>query len=84
MEKPFTSSSVPQTCVCDDPKGHHVPRITTKEIFVDDLHSTDLASNDSHEVSSDSILDDKIIVFFHHNDPDNPYNWTRVRLVLII
>ncbi|MCJ1263834.1 hypothetical protein MMC22_003704 [Lobaria immixta] len=84
MEKPFTSPSVSQTCACNDLKGHHVPRVTTKELFVDDMHSAELASNDSHEASSDSILDDKIIVSFYHNDPDNPYNWTRGKKLFVV
>lgn len=84
VEKPSISPSVSKSCACNDLKGHHVPRVTTIELVVDDMHSADAGSNSLQHVSRASIPDDKIMISFHHNDPDNPYNWSRVRLVLIL
>lgn len=81
-EKSFHNLSVSQICACNDLKGHDVTQVTTREIIADDIHSTNSGSDD-FDVSPDSTSDDKIILSFRHNDPDSPYNWSRVRLVLI-
>lgn len=83
-EKSFTNSSACQVYACNGLNGHHGPRITTKEIIEDDSHSAEPRLDDLHDISKSTILDDKIITSFHHNDPESPYNWSRVRCVLIM
>ena len=84
LETPFTIPALSHICTCKDLKVQHVPRITTKELLVDDQHSAHVGSNGSDDVSRYSILDDKIIISFYRNDPDSPYNWSRVSTVLVI